>query len=95
MTLRIKSPITSPRILTPGSKRKGNCYVYGKQGHHAAQCRRRARGDNPPKTNVNLVQGDVNNNEEIIAAVISQTLIISDMKKWDGRLWSYQAHLCK
>ena len=66
-----------PKTTNPNFKKKGTCYVCGKPGHHAPQCRQRARNDNPPKPNANLVEGD-----DIIAAVISQALIVADVKEW-------------
>jgi len=38
-----------PKGSNPTFKKKGNCFVCGKHGHHAPQCRRRARNDNPPR----------------------------------------------
>ena len=53
----------------------GGCYVCGKPGHYAAQCRKRKDGNyNPPKAN--LVEGDV------IAAVISQVNMVAEKKEW-------------
>ena len=66
-----------PKANNPSFKKKGNCYVCGKLGHHAHQCRKRARNDNPPKPKVNLVEGD-----DIIVAVISQALIVDNVKEW-------------
>ena len=48
-------------------KKKGNCFVCGKPGHHAPQCRKRVRNDNPPLPNANLVEGD----EQVIYVVVS------------------------
>ncbi|XP_028790089.1 uncharacterized protein LOC114746065 [Neltuma alba] len=79
----------------PQFKKKGNCFVYGKLGHYAAQCRKRAtqKVDNPPKPNVNLVEGDNGSDDEVIAAVVSQALIVTDVKKWvvDSRATK---HIC-
>ncbi|XP_054794054.1 uncharacterized protein LOC129299598, partial [Prosopis cineraria] len=44
--------------------------------------RKRANCDKTRKPNVNLVQRDGDNDDDIIAAVVSQALLISDMKKW-------------
>ncbi|XP_071912216.1 uncharacterized protein [Coffea arabica] len=59
-------------------KKKGNCFYCGKPGHYAVQCRHnkgdRANG-NPPK--VHLTEGD-----DIIAAVISQVNIATNVKEW-------------
>ncbi|XP_014523828.1 uncharacterized protein LOC106780099 [Vigna radiata var. radiata] len=54
-----------PNGSNPTFKKKGNCFVCGKSGHHAPQCRRRARNDNPPRANI--VEGD-----DIVVAVVSQ-----------------------
>ena len=53
-----------PNGSNPTFKKKGNCFVCGKPGHHAPQCRRRARNDNPLR--VNIAQG-----EDSIVAVVS------------------------
>ena len=58
-------------------KKKGNCFVCGKPGHHAPQCCNRKRNNNPPKTMVNMVEG-----EEIIAAVVSQVNMVTNEKNW-------------
>jgi len=41
-----------PKGSYPIFKKKGNCFVRGKLGHHTAQCRRRERNDNPPRANI-------------------------------------------
>ena len=58
----------------PSFKKKGNCFVCGKFGPHAAQCRHRHKlGDeNPPKAN--LVHGD----EIIAAVVVSQVNMVAE-----------------
>ena len=57
-----------PKISNPYAfKKRGTCFVCGKPGHHAPQCRKRVKtgnSGNPPKAN--LVEGD-----DIIAVVIS------------------------
>ena len=41
------------------------------------------KDNNPSKPNVNLVNGDEgSSDDEVIAAVVSQVLLISDVKKW-------------
>ena len=62
---------------TTSFKKKGSCFVCGKPGHHAPQCRKRVRNENPPKPNANLVEGD-----DIIAAVISQAYLVANVKEW-------------
>ena len=49
---------------SPTSKKKGNCFVCGKPGHHAPKCRRRVKNDNPSKANI--VEGD-----DAIVAIVS------------------------
>ena len=74
-----------PNESNPKFKKKGHCYVCGKKGHYAGQCRKRAvvKDNNPSKPNVNLVNGDEgSSDDEVIAAVVSQVLLISDVKKW-------------
>jgi len=48
----------------PTFKKKGNCFVCGRPGHHAPQCRPRVKNDNPPKANI--AEG-----EDTICAVVS------------------------
>ena len=73
----------------PSFKKKGNCFVCGKSGHHAAQCRHRHKlGDeNPPKAN--LVHGD----EIISAVVVSQVNMVVGNNEWvvDSRATK---HIC-
>jgi len=61
--------------LTPSLRKKGNCFVCGKSGHHTPQCRHRARNDNPLRANI--AEG-----ENIIVAVISQVNLITNVNKW-------------
>ena len=53
----------------------GNYFVCGKAGHHAPQCRHRAKNDYPPKEN--LAEG-----EDTIVAVISQVNLVTNVSKW-------------
>ncbi|XP_071918913.1 uncharacterized protein [Coffea arabica] len=59
-------------------KKKGICYICEKPEHHATKCRHRKKCDkangNPPK--VNLVERD-----DIIATVISQANIVTNVKE--------------
>ena len=68
-----------PKISNPQNfKKKGICYVCGKPGHHAPQCRKRIKtrnNGNPPK--VNLVEGD-----DIIVDVVSQANMVTNSKNW-------------
>ncbi|XP_068492265.1 uncharacterized protein [Phaseolus vulgaris] len=62
-----------PSGTNPTFKKKGNCFVCGKPGHHAPQCRHRAKNDYPPKAN--LAEG-----EDTIVAVVSQVNL--NVSKW-------------
>ena len=66
-----------PKISNPHTlKKKGTCYVCGKPGHHAPQCRKRVKivnNENPPKAN--LVEGD-----DIIIVVVSQPNMVTNSK---------------
>ena len=68
-----------PKISNPHAfKKRGTCFVCGKLGHHAPQCRKRVKtgnSGNPPKAN--LVEGD-----DIIAVVISQANMVTNSKNW-------------
>ncbi|XP_068483448.1 uncharacterized protein [Phaseolus vulgaris] len=59
----------------PTFKKKGNCFVCGKLGHHAPQCRHRAKNGYPPKAN--LVEG-----ENTIVVIISQVNLVTNVSKW-------------
>ena len=68
-----------PKISNPYAfKKRGTCFVCGKPGHHAPQCRKRVKtgnSGNPPKAS--LVEGD-----DIIAVVISQANMVTNYKNW-------------
>ncbi|KAG2403168.1 uncharacterized protein HKW66_Vig0184540 [Vigna angularis] len=64
-----------PNESKPTFKKKGNCFVCGKSGHHAPQCRRRARNDNPPRANI--AEGD-----DIIVVVVSKVNLMTNVSKW-------------
>ncbi|XP_014499072.1 uncharacterized protein LOC106760139 [Vigna radiata var. radiata] len=64
-----------PNESKPTFKKKGNCFVCGKAGHHAPQCRRRERNDNPPRANI--AEGD-----DIIVAVVSQANLMTNVSRW-------------
>ncbi|CAJ2647601.1 unnamed protein product [Trifolium pratense] len=75
-------------VTNPGFKAK--CYVCGKPGHKAYQCRHRKTNIMPPKPKANLTLGDDkkddddddDDDDDIIAAVISEVNVVSDVKKW-------------
>jgi len=64
-----------PMELTPLSRKKDNCFVCGKPGHHAPQCRHRAKNNYPLKPN--LVEG-----EDTMVAVVSQVNLVTNVSKW-------------
>jgi len=66
-----------PKPNIPNFKKKGSCFVCGKLGHHAPQCRNRMRNNNPPKPKANLVEGD-----DIIIAVTSQIYLVANVNNW-------------
>ena len=68
---------TKPNLKSKANnfKKKSSYFVCGKSGHHAAQCRKRARNGNPPKAN--LVEGD-----DVIVAVISQANLAATANEW-------------
>ncbi|GMJ12565.1 hypothetical protein like AT4G00980 [Hibiscus trionum] len=65
-----------PKFNNPTFKKKGNCcYVCGKLGHYAHQCRhQKGRHKNHAQSHVNLVKAD-----EIIVAIVSQANIVTNM----------------
>ncbi|CAH9119628.1 unnamed protein product [Cuscuta europaea] len=73
-----KSNYNKPKHTT-NLKKKGDCYVCGKPGHHAIECRKRAfvKTKNPPKPSANLVESD-----DIITAVVSQICLVADVNEW-------------
>ena len=48
---------------------------FGRASHHAPQCENRNKNNNPPKTKVNLVEG-----EDIIAVIVSQVNMVINEK---------------
>jgi len=70
-----KSNFSHPSGPKPTFKKKGNCFVYGRSGHHTSQCRHGVKNDNPPKTNI--TEG-----EDTICAVISQVNLVTNVSKW-------------
>ena len=73
-----KNLIINSRSTIKISKKKGYCFVCGKSGHHAVQCRNRAgKNDNHAKRRVNLVEAD-----DTIVAVISQANLVANVSDW-------------
>lgn len=73
------------KVTNPNFKANlGECYVCGKKGHKAYHCRYRKVNGQPPKPKANLAQGDdkKNDDDDVIAAVISEVHLVSDVKKW-------------
>ena len=64
-----------PNGTNPTINEKRNCFNYGKSGHHAPQCRHRAKNDYPPK--INLVEW-----ENTIVSVVSQVNLLTYVSKW-------------
>jgi len=64
-----------PNGSNPTFKKKGNCFVCGKSGHHTPQCRHRARNDNPPRANI--TQG-----KDTIVVFAFQLYLMTNMSKW-------------
>ncbi|XP_017979829.1 PREDICTED: uncharacterized protein LOC108662774 [Theobroma cacao] len=70
-----------PKALHPTFKKKGSCFLCGKPRHHAAQCKKRAKGNNKPvNPRVNLVKAD--KSDDVIVAVISQATMVASVKEW-------------
>jgi len=72
---KYNNKFSCPNETNPTFKKKGNCFVYGKLGHHAPQGRHRTKNDYPPKTNI--VEG-----EDTIVAFVSQVNLVTNVSKW-------------
>ena len=76
---KAQNSYNKPKISNPHTlKKKGTCYVCGKLGHHASQCKKRVKirnSGNPPKAN--LVEG-----HDIIDDVVSQANMVTNSKNW-------------
>ena len=60
------------------SRKKRACFICGKLGHFAPQCRYKVvRNGNPPKSRANLVEGD-----DVIVVVICQGNVVTNVNKW-------------
>ena len=80
-------PNISNKIQNPTFKKKENCFVCGKLGHHALECRNKKRFErvNPRK---NLAKAYV-----ITAVVSFEVSMVTNMKDWivDSRV---TRHIC-
>jgi len=70
-----KSNLSRPNGPKPTFKKKENCFVCERPGHHAPQCKHRFKNDNPPKANI--VE-----REDTIYAVVSQVNLVTNVSKW-------------
>ena len=68
-----------PKISNPHTlKNKGICYVCGKPGHHAPQCRKRVKtGNSGNPLKANLVEGN-----DIIASIVLEANMVTNSKNW-------------
>jgi hypothetical protein len=57
-------------------RKKGPCFVCGKIGHNAAQCRLRKGHPYHPKPHANLIES------EVIAAVVSEVNLVNNISEW-------------
>ena len=69
-----KSNFSRPNRPKPTFKKKGNCFVCRRPGHHAHQCRHKVKNDNPPKANI--VEG-----EDTIDVIVSQVNLVRNVSK--------------
>jgi len=70
----------------PTFKKKGNCFVCRRPGHHAPQCRHRVKNNNPPKANI--AKG-----LNTICAVVSQVNLVTNVSKWVADFGATR-HIC-
>ena len=69
-------PNASNKVQNPTIKKQGNCFVCGKPGHYAAQCRHRKRIEKS-NSKANLAEA------EVITTVISfEVSMVTNMKDW-------------
>ena len=69
-------PNASNKVQNPTTKKWGNCFVYGKFGHHTTQCPHRKR-TKKSNSKANLAE------TEVITIVISfKVSMVTDMKDW-------------
>ena len=69
-------PNASYKVQNSTIKKRGNCFVCGKSGHHAAQCRHRKR-TKKSNSQANLVETEV-----ISTVVFSEVSMVTNMKDW-------------
>ena len=69
-------PNASNKVQNPTIKQRGNCFVCGKSGHHAAQCRHRKRIEKS-NSKANLTEVEV-----ITAVISSEVSMVTNMKNW-------------
>ena len=69
-------PNASNKVQNPTIKQRGNCFVCGKFGHHAAQCRHRKRIEKS-NSKANLVEAKV-----ITTIISSEVSMVTNMKDW-------------
>ena len=69
-------PNASNKVQNSTIKKQGNCFVYGKYGHHATQCR---YGKRTKKSNskANLAETEV-----ITKVIFSEVSMVTNMKDW-------------
>jgi len=72
---KYNNKLSRPNGTNPTFKKRRNCFVCGNPGHHAPQCRHRAKHDYPSKANLAK-------EEDAIVAVISQVNLVNDVSKW-------------
>lgn len=65
---------THPKPHGQTFKRKGNCFVCGKSGHHAHQCKHRKENDKSAKPFVNMAEADIMKELGLISNIASNNL---------------------
>ena len=69
-------PNASNKVQNPTIKQRGNCFVCGKFGHHAAQCCHRKRTEKS-NSKANLIEVEV-----ITIVISSEVSMVTNMKDW-------------
>ncbi|RVX10095.1 hypothetical protein CK203_012910 [Vitis vinifera] len=70
------NPNVSNKVQNSTIKKWGNCFVCGKSGHHAVQCRHRKRIEKS-NSKANLTEVEV-----ITAVISSEVSMVTNMKNW-------------